>query len=80
MRKVLCILLISSTVPAIAQQPTASPDVQACYSMLFERIQRDLEVRKEAFSFSAENVMIKNDLAKAQARIKELESKQEEKK
>lgn len=76
MRKIIIIGLLLFATPALAQQQT--PPVQdQLYSACSAT---NMQLAKMADAASAQTKQLSDDLAKAQARIKELESKQEEKK
>ena len=64
-------LLLSQS--SLAQTPTPTPSEQACNMKLSSEITSGLQ-------YTAALIMARNDLAKAQARVKELEDKYEPKK
>jgi len=61
MRKIVLALLLLAT-PAFAQQPTTAHQLQACNSALFEDIQRDLNVRAQAFSYAEQVAKLKEEI------------------
>ena len=72
MRKLLIVIFLFSAVPAFAQNQPA-PNEQALGAKLMQEIQGGLNC-------SASLIGVQAELVKAQARIKELEAKAEEKK
>lgn len=68
MKKLIIVLVLIST-PSFAQQTTTSPNEQALGQKLLQEIQAGISCNSNAIS-------LKIDLDKANAKIKELESKQ----